>query len=308
LQLFSTGLRICELPIPIYYGTEICRVNGIGYAWNVMVATLRWKIGGLGLLTDAKYERRSAGELYEPKLDFPSTHSWVADAVPSGTAVLDIGCAGGHVSRALHEKGCRMIGIDCEEPADLTCFARFLRQDLDGGLPDPQEHLDYVLALDVIEHLKTPDRLLREIHLLASRSRNLRLVISTGNVAFFLIRLMLLLGQFNYGPRGILDATHTRLFTFGSLRRMLADNAFAVERVVGIPAPLPLALGRTRLARVLLWINGALIRLSKGLFAYQMLMVCRPVPAADWLLGDAVTASLSRMGGDVAPSEEAVPN
>ena len=86
----------------------------------------------------------------------------------------------------------------------------------------------------------------------------MRLVISTGNIAFFVVRLMLLLGQFNYGRRGILDATHTRLFTFGSFRRLLEDNAFVIEQVIGIPAPFPLALGRNRLAN-------ALLRLKSGL-------------------------------------------
>jgi 2-polyprenyl-3-methyl-5-hydroxy-6-metoxy-1,4-benzoquinol methylase len=28
-------LRIVERPIPTYYGDEICRVNGLKYAWNV---------------------------------------------------------------------------------------------------------------------------------------------------------------------------------------------------------------------------------------------------------------------------------
>ena len=32
---------------------------------------------------------------------------------------------------------------------------------------------------------------------------------------------MLLFGQFNYGKKGILDATHTRLFTFRSLDELL---------------------------------------------------------------------------------------
>ncbi len=154
-----------------------------------------------------------------------------------------------------------------------------------------------MLALDVIEHLRTPERLIEEIHLLSSRNRDMRLVISTGNVAFGVVRLMLLLGQFNYGARGILDATHTRLFTFGTLARALRDGAFTVERTVGIPAPFPLALGRGRLANALLALNGLLIRLSRGMFAYQMRMVCRPVPALDWLLQDAIAESAGRARG-----------
>lgn len=300
LQLMSLGARIAELPIPTYYGDEVCRVNGLSYAAKVLSTTLRWRLRRTGLLQDPKYPFATGHAVYLPKLDFPSTHSWVVAAIPAGATVLDIGCSDGHVAAALAAKGCRVIGVDREPPIDSRPFARFLQHDLDAGLPHPGEPVDFVLALDVIEHLRTPERLIQEIHLLAGQNRALRLVISTGNVAFFVVRAMLMLGQFNYGPRGILDATHTRLFTFGSLRRALQDGAFKVETCVGIPAPFPLAVGRNRLATALLRLNQMLIRLSHGMFAYQMLMVCRPWPAIDWLLEDAVKESLARATRRVA--------
>ena len=302
LQMLSAGQRIVELPIPTHYGDEICRVNGMAYAARVAVATLRWRMHRLGLLHDRRYEPAgAAGPVedagrYECKLGFASTHRWACDAVPRGATVLDVGCSDGHVAAALADAGCRVIGTDREAPADLSRLARFLPADLDEGLADPGERVDYVLALDVIEHLRRPERLASEIHALSRRNRELRLVISTGNVAFLPVRLMLLLGWFSYGRRGILDATHTRLFTFGSLRRMLREQGFAVEQVVGLPAPFPLALGETRLARGLLRLNAALIRVSRTLFAYQMLMVARPSPTLDRLLGDALDASLASPG------------
>ena len=39
---------------------------------------------------------------------------------------------------------------------------------------------------------------------------------------------MLLIGQFNYGKRGILDLTHARLFTFESFRRLFEQGGFRV--------------------------------------------------------------------------------
>ncbi len=99
--------------------------------------------------------------------------------------MLDVGCSDGHVAAALASKGCRVIGTDREPPVDRSCLVRILEGDLDGGLSDPGESVDYVLALDVIEHLHSPDRFAFEIHLLSSRNRNLRRVISTGNVALW---------------------------------------------------------------------------------------------------------------------------
>lgn len=312
LQMISARQRIVELPIPTHYGDEICRVNGMAYAARVTAATLRWRMQALGLLHDPKYGLAGGVEdagRYECKLGFASTHRWARDAVPSGATVLDVGCSDGHVAAALAGSGCRVIGTDRTAPAEPLRLARFLLADLDEGLADPGERVDYVLALDVIEHLRRPERLAAEIHRLSARNRELRLVISTGNVAFLPVRLMLLLGWFSYGRRGILDATHTRLFTFGSLRRLLRDEAFTVERVVGLPAPFPLVLGDTRLARTLLRLNAALIRMSRTLFSYQMLMVARPIPTPEWLLGDALDAAIAvatavGRGKDVAIAAE----
>ena len=39
LQLMSVGARIAELPIPTFYGDEICRVNGLSYAAHVVATT-----------------------------------------------------------------------------------------------------------------------------------------------------------------------------------------------------------------------------------------------------------------------------
>ena len=127
-----------------------------------------------------------------------------------------------------------------------------------------------------------------------------RVLISTGNVTFIITRLMLLLGQFNYGKRGFLDLTHTRLFTFGSLRRLLEQAGFDVHEVRGIPAPFPLAIGDGPLSRLLLTANQLLIRLLKGLFSYQIFVVAEPRPSLDTLLQTAVEHSSTRTETTVA--------
>src|ERR1700693_577844 len=40
IQLLTARLTIAELPIPTYYGDEVCYVNGLKYAWNVIAAVL----------------------------------------------------------------------------------------------------------------------------------------------------------------------------------------------------------------------------------------------------------------------------
>ena len=50
VQLVMKNLRICELPIPTYYGDEICHVNGMKYAWDVFRTMLRAKFHEMNLL------------------------------------------------------------------------------------------------------------------------------------------------------------------------------------------------------------------------------------------------------------------
>jgi len=106
---------------------------------------------------------------------------------------------------------------------------------------------------------------------------------------------MLLLGQFNYGKRGILDLTHKRLFTFASLRRLFEQGGFYVVDTSGISAPFPLAMGDTRVSRALLAVNRFMIRLFRGAFSYQIFMVAEVRPSLENLLKLAVTESANRV-------------
>lgn len=44
LELLKHGMRIAEVPIPTYYGDEICRVNGLLYAFNCVRSTLGYAL------------------------------------------------------------------------------------------------------------------------------------------------------------------------------------------------------------------------------------------------------------------------
>jgi glycosyltransferase involved in cell wall biosynthesis len=44
LEFLKHGFRISEVPIPTYYGNEICRVNGISYAFNCFVSSLKFAL------------------------------------------------------------------------------------------------------------------------------------------------------------------------------------------------------------------------------------------------------------------------
>jgi glycosyltransferase involved in cell wall biosynthesis len=288
VQLVAAGLRIVELPIPTYYGDEICRVNGMKYAWNVVWAVLRARAQEYGLLYDRRFDcgREEPNSQYKSKLDFPSPHSLALRAVPAGSRVLDLACAGGYVATALKQHNqCRVVGVDWHPPNPASDLDGFHQHDLNRGLPDLRPHeFDRVLLLDAIEHLSDPELFVERLREALKFSPDVKLIVSTGNVGFFVTRFALLFGQFNYGNRGILDRTHTRLFTFATLRRLFEQGGFRVVETRGVPGPYPLAFGDRKLSRFLLRLNEMLIRLSKGLFAYQIFMIVQPYPSTEYLL------------------------
>ena len=62
MQLMLTGQRIVEVPIPTYYGEEICRVNGLKYAKDVVLTTIASRLHGLQIFLRPKVRRHGAGQ------------------------------------------------------------------------------------------------------------------------------------------------------------------------------------------------------------------------------------------------------
>lgn len=296
VQLLVAKLRIVELEIPTYYGDEICRVNGLKYAKNVVIAVIQARLQKLSLFYDAKFDCAPGSSRYAMKLDYASPHTLTLDAVAPGSRVLDIGCAGGYMGAVLKErKGCHVVGVDALPVADAE-LDEFYLHDLDRGLPgvSSTKKFDYILLLDVVEHLRQPEAFLDELQRTTAMTPGTEVILSTANVAFAVTRLMLLSGQFNYGKRGILDQTHTRLYTFASLRRGLEQAGFIVSEMRGVPAPFPLALGDNRISRFLLSVNVLLIKAFPGLFSYQIFMRAKARPSLQLLLADAQEQSRIR--------------
>jgi glycosyltransferase involved in cell wall biosynthesis len=291
IQLFRAGCRIKELPIPTYYGDEICRVNGIKYALNVVKATLVSRAQDLGILYERKFDVVPPGEgnpLYQSKFSFESPHTLTLARVPAGSTVADIGCAGGYMSQALKAKQCRLTGVDMFPMETDPGLERFVQCDLDhADFPVDAGAFDYILLLDIIEHLRSPERFLDSLRHSRVSDGAVKVIMSTGNIGFIVTRIALLFGWFNYGPRGILDLTHTRLFTFATARRLFEQSGYRIEEVRGVPAPFPLVLGDGFWGRFALAVNKFFIRISKSLFSYQIFMVCTPLPSLAWLLARA---------------------
>jgi len=289
IQLVIAGIPIVELPIPTYYGDEICYVNGLGYAWNVFRTMLRAKFHQRNLLYDRKFDIGPVEETYDLKLGFTSSHTMAIDAVRPGASVIDIGCGRGFVARELAKKAAHVTGVDQYVPdhsddPKVTYFQWNLDRD---EFPVDLSEFDQVFLLDIIEHLREPDVFMERLRHAAIHRRP-EIVLTTANIGFFVTRFMLLMGHFNYGRKGILDRTHTRLFTVASLRELFEQAGYDVVEVKGIPAPYPKALGDNFLGHLLLWINKGLICISRGLFSYQIFIRASAKPSVQNLLTETI--------------------
>ncbi len=296
IQFLLKKLRILEAAIPMFYGDGIPYRDAMKYAWNIFKTTVRARLCQLSLFYDRRYDVEAVEEIYHLKLGYASSHTAAIAAAKPGRRILDIGCGQGRVGAEFAKLGCHVTGLDRYIPSDDVRRKNmdFVRWDLDRAeFPINVSQFDQIFLLDIIEHLKDPAHFMDELRF-ATGCKRPEIILTTANIGFFATRFMLTLGQLNYGKKGILDVTHTRLFTFRSISELLTQSGYKILELRGIPAPFPLALGRTFLSRLLLTLNAVLIRLSKGLFAYQIFIRAEARPTVNNLLQETISSSGSK--------------
>ncbi len=294
VQFVAAGLKIVEVPIPTYYGDEICHVNGLRYAWQCLKTVMKYRLMQFEIFYDPKFDvgRKSVGP-YTAKLAETSVHFHVRQRpVMPGSRLIDVGGGRGEAAGLFFaERGVEVTCIDqFANPADARIEQHRVNLDQSWDSQFPVATYDTALVLDVLEHLHSPENAIAEIfkHV---RSGG-KLYASTGNIAYFPLRLSLLLGWFNYGRIGILDLTHKRLFTLDSFRRLLKNGGFRIDEVIGFGPPVQ-DLARSR-SRFVVFVDRLCARLARAwptLFAYQIFIEATRVDSAADLMSQIFRAS-----------------
>lgn len=283
VQIHAAGVPVTEVAIPTYYGSEISRVNGLQYAWRCIKTSIKYRLMRYEIFYDPKFDiGRTPSSHYTSKQAETSLHHFIRNlGLPARAKIVDIGGGRGDaVGIPLARRGMDVTVVDLSVGSERPELKQ-VNADLESpwSAQNAGSQYDVALALDVIEHLKTPEIAVSELFALLRKGG--RLYASTGNVAFLPVRLALLLGWFNYGRRGILDLTHKRLFTIASFRRLLTNAGFRINRIHGFGPPLADHSSRP----VFRWLDvlcARLARLWPSLFAYQILIDCtRTDSAAD---------------------------
>ena len=273
IQLLDHGKRIVEVPIPTYYGDEVCYVDGLRYAKDVSKDVVRYRLGKMGFSTG---DLGSVSDEYELKDSETSSHgtilSLLSDLPPS--KVLDLGCSSGLLAERIRATGHRVTGVDrVALPGTLDRVDEFAVGDLEDGIPvEVGSGFDVVIAADVLEHLREPEKLLADIRNVLRPEG--RLIVSVPNFGHWYPRTRTLAGAFDYDQRGILDRTHYRFFTRKSLDRVVRNAGFEVRRrrEVGLPFEVLSGENKSLFARVLRALDRFLVSLRPTLFAYQFVL------------------------------------
>ncbi len=223
LQLLEAGKMIVEVPIPTFYGDEICRVNGMGYAKDVVSDVLRYRFQKMGF---------GSGDLL-----FAEESGKIHSSLPAGQVdlikwmegppkrILDLACSDGRLGDLLRLEGHTVIGVDAEKFDGVgERLDGFVEADLRQGFPkDIDGDFDVIIAARTFERLAEPQDLLEKLRgVLAPRGV---VVASVPNIAHWYPRLRVLSGHFDYESRGVFNGDHLRFFTQRSFENWLRVQA-----------------------------------------------------------------------------------
>jgi 2-polyprenyl-3-methyl-5-hydroxy-6-metoxy-1,4-benzoquinol methylase len=276
IQMHDAGMRIAEVPIPTYYGDEICYVDGMGYAADVTrdVITYRLQKAGFG-----DGSQIALSEEYQLKPSEDSSHGRISKMLQCRppSRILDLGCSSGQLSERLRRMGHHVVGIDVTEIDGVRERTDvFVKADLNEGIPsEVGSGFDIVLAADVLEHLANPGALMSQARNVLGASGTALFCVP--NVAHWYPRFRSTMGMFDYDQRGILDSTHVRFFTRRSLVKLVERREFAIRRIEPVGLPLD-ALGvESARAPTIRLVDRLLSNLWPTMFGYQFIVEATPV-------------------------------
>ncbi|WP_439623516.1 methyltransferase domain-containing protein [Gemmata sp.] len=285
IKLRHQGLRLREVPVPAHPGSGLGPVTGFRYARAVFTAVRRYRATLSGRSAAPEYAELAPH--YPLKESRFSSHDYFRRLAGTGHEILDVGCGEGHFAALVARNGNRVVGIDLlESAARAGAMDLYVSADLDGGLAGAERALgdrafDLVLLQDVLEHLRSPERMLEDCKRYCKPHG--RVIVSVPNVANVTVRLGLLFGRFEYRPRGILDRTHLRFFTRKTARQLLEGAGYEVTEQRATVMPLELAFGLDP-KNPLMVVTNRLLALATwaapGLLGYQTVLVARPRAAA----------------------------
>lgn len=144
----------------------------------------------------------------------------------SNLTLLDIGCGDGLLLSLVKEKGIAAKGLDLSEKGVEKALAEGLDAtvfDATDQTPFPDNTFDIVVMLDVLEHLYTPEELLKE----AMRVSKRWIIVGVPNFSSIAARLQVLRGVVPENNRP--NKGHVYWFNYAVLRSLIRDAGISLR-------------------------------------------------------------------------------
>ena len=187
-----------------------------------------------------------------------SIQNALAQLVPQGARVLDLGCGDGAMLAHLQAtRGCSGYGVEIDDANVLACVQRgvnVIQLNLDEGLAlFGDQSFDVVLQIDTLQHLRNAETMLRE----TARVGRIGIV-AFPNFAHWPNRLSVLLGRMPVTrrlPYQWYDTPNIRVGTLADFDALARKNGLLIQDAFGLEQ-----------GRVLRWMPNA--RASTAVFVF----------------------------------------
>ena len=164
-------------------------------------------------------------------------HQVIAELVPVGSRVLDLGCGDGQLLAYLRDhRQCTGYGIELDDAKVLACVERgvnVIQRNLEEGLSLFEDNsFDVVLQLDTLQHLRNTEAMLRETARVGRTG-----IVSFPNFAHWPHRLSVLRGRMPVTralPYQWFDTPNIRVSTFADFEILARRNGLRIGSSFGI--------------------------------------------------------------------------
>jgi len=156
-----------------------------------------------------------------------STHNTIINNIGQNKVICDIGCNKGYLGQKASSTN-QFYGLDFSQEQinklkEKSFYKDAIQYDLNNLTRLPWNiKFDLLIFADVLEHTLFPKNILR-FFVMNYLKDDGEVIISLPNIANWQIRIQLLMGEFNYTNKGILDKTHLHFYTFKTAN-LLGEN------------------------------------------------------------------------------------
>ena len=167
----------------------------------------------------------------------PAIIRQLAERVPMGSRVLDLGCGDGALLAYLQQhRACTGYGVELDDANVLACVRRgvsVLQLNLDQGLSlFADQSFDVVLQIDTLQHLRNAETMLQE----TARVGRLGIV-AFPNFAHWPNRLSILKGRMPVSeslPYQWFDTPNVRFFTIADFEALCAEQGIVILETIAL--------------------------------------------------------------------------